>query len=221
MKAMRFAARVLVAGILMVCCRGAAAAETSSSWWPFGHHAEATPAQPSAAAQTTLPSMTTTPPQVTEPPAGAGPVAYEAQMPATQAEANSDSHWMFNTPGKKVSWPKLQMPWSSKSAAASNTEAKKNMWVDKEPVTPKASPMESVKKGAHSFASGTKSAWHKTVAAVTPGDKSKNPEATTPPHVARREVSPPLWKKMLGAKEPEIQQPQTIPQWMAQRRLDP
>ncbi len=54
-----------------------------------------------------------------------------------------------------------------------------------------------------------------------PDDKAKKPAETTPPHVARREVSPPFWKKVFGAKEPELQQPQTVPQWMAQKRLDP
>ena len=86
--------------------------------------------------------------------------------------------------------------------------------------------MQSVKNGANSVAEGTKSAWHKTVAAVTPGSTAK----TTPkmaakpapaPQVATRETSPPLWKKMFGAKEPAMQQPQTVPQWMAQKRLDP
>jgi hypothetical protein len=223
MKAMRFAARALVAGFLLVCCRGAVATETGSGWWPFGHHADAATSQPQTASQTQLPSATTTLPQTTMPPAG--PVAYEAQMPAS-AEANSDSHWMLSTPKKKVSWPTLHMPelpksLSSKSASAAAPEATKNRWVEKEPVTPKTSPMQSVKNGAHSVAAGTKSAWHKTVAAVTPDTKTKKPETTIPPHVARRDVSPPFWKKMLGAKEPQMQQPQTVPQWMAQRRVDP
>jgi hypothetical protein len=227
---MRFAMRALVAGSLMVCCRGVVAAESGSSWWPFGHHAEANAAQPPGAAPTTLPSSTATLPPATTtlPPAiaaaGAGPIAHEAQMPTT---ASDDSHWMLNTPKKKVSWPKLHMPeipkaLSSKSGAASKTEASKNRWVDKAPVTPKASPMQSVKKGANSVAAGTKSAWHKTVAAVTPGPSAKKTAKPDPsPRVASRETSPPFWKKMFGAKEPQLQHPQTVPQWMAQKRLDP
>ena len=224
---MRFAARALVAGILMVCCRGAVAAESGSSWWPFGHHADATVAQPPSVGQTTLPSATTAPPSATTPPVGAGPVAHEVQLPATPSDANSDSHWMLNTPKKKVSWPKLHMPempkaLSSKPATAPKTEANKNKWVDKAPVTPKTSPMQSVKKGANSVATGTESAWHKTVAAVTPGPAAKTTAKPAPaPQVASRETSPPFWKKMFGAKEPAMQQPQTVPQWMAQKRLDP
>jgi hypothetical protein len=41
------------------------------------------------------------------------------------------------------------------------------------------------------------------------------------PKLTARQTSPPFWKKMFGAKEPELQQPQTVPQWMAQKRLDP
>src|SRR6476659_233902 len=119
MKAMRFAARALVAGSLMVCCRGTVAAESGSSWWPFGHHAEAAAAQPQEAGQSTLPSATAAPPTSTTPPTVAGPVAHEAQMPTTPSD---DNHWMVNTPKKKVSWPKLHMPempkaLSSKSSA--------------------------------------------------------------------------------------------------------
>jgi hypothetical protein len=223
MKAMRFAVRALVAGLLMVCCRGVEAAELGASWWPFGHPADATAAQPQSASESTLPSAATSSPSTTAPAAAAAPVAHEAQLPATQPETEPDSHWMLNTRKKKVSWPKFEMPKSlaSKSSPDPKTEGKKNRWVEKEPVTPKTSPMESVKKGANSFATGTKSAWHKTVAAVTPGDKTKKPAVPSPPQVARREGSPSIWKKMFGAKEPELQQPQTVPQWMAQKRLDP
>jgi hypothetical protein len=140
---------------------------------------------------------------------------------------------MVNTPKKKVSWPSLHMPsaLSSKSTTPkTETPApkSKNRWVDQQPVAPKASPMQSVKNGANSVAEGTKSAWHKTVAAVTPGSTSTTkptPKATAKPaaapQVATRETSPPFWKKMFGAKEPAMQQPQTVPQWMAQKRLDP
>jgi hypothetical protein len=218
---MHFATRALVAGILMVCCHGAVAAEPGSSWWPFGQHADATAAPAQGAGHSTLPSAATALPQATTPAAGAGPVAHEAQMPTTPSD---DSHWMLNTPKKKVSWPKLHMPEMPKalSSKPAPKEASKNKWVDKAPVTPKTSPMQSVKKGASSVAASTKSAWHKTVAAVTPGPATKKaakPEPT--PRVATRETSPPLWKKMFGAKEPAMQQPQTVPQWMAQKRLDP
>jgi hypothetical protein len=219
---MRFATRALVAGSLMLCCRGVVAAEASSNWWPFGHHAEATAAQAPGAASTTLPSATATLPSATTP-AVAGPVAHEAQMPTTPSD---DSHWMLNTPKKKVSWPKLHMPEMPKALSSKSTSAKaeasKNRWVEKAPVTPKASPMQSVKKGANSVAEGTKSAWHKTVAAVTPGKAAKKTVTSDPsPRVASRSTSPPFWKKMFGAKEPELQHPQTVPQWMAQKRLDP
>jgi hypothetical protein len=79
--------------------------------------------------------------------------------------------------------------------------------------------MQSVKNGAHSVAATTKSAWNKTVAAVTPS--SKTTTVKPDPRLTARQTSPPFWKKMFGAREPELQQPQTVPQWMAQKRLDP
>ena len=221
---MRFVVRALVAGILMACCHGVEAAESGSSWWPFGHHAETTAAQTPTAVQTNLPPVTTAQPPAKTPSTGVGPVAHETQMPTT---ASDDSQWMLNTPKKKVSWPKLHMPElpkakTSNSTAAAKPEVKKNKWAEQEPVKPKTSPMQSVKNGANSVASGTKSAWNKTVAAVTPGDKAKKTAKPAPaPHVASRATSPPLWKKMFGAKEPEMQQPQTVPDWLAQKRLDP
>ncbi len=217
---MRFAARALVAGILMVCCHDVVAAESGSSWWPFGHQTSATAAQPPVVAQNSSPSATLSS-------AVAGPVAHVAQMPTTPADPKADSNWMLNTPKKKTSWPSLHLPslpkaLSSKSAPAAKPETNRNAWVDKKAVAPKTSPMQSVKNGANSIATGTKSAWHKTVAAVTPGSTAKKTEKPAPaPKVASRETSPPLWKKMFGAKEPEMQQPQTVPQWMAQKRLDP
>lgn len=228
---MRVAARALVVGILVVGSRGAVAAESGSSWWPFGQHADATAAQSASAGQTGLPPAATIAPK-TGATASTGAVQHEAQMPTTSS--SDDSHWMVNTPKKKVSWPSLHMPSLSSSKPATTTppttapkaEANKNKWVDKPTVAPKTSPMDPVKKGAHSVAEGTKSAWHKTVAAVTPGPTAKKPTATKPaakpaPQVATRETSPPFWKKMFGAKEPEMAQPQTVPQWMAQKRLDP
>src|SRR5207253_170886 len=116
----------------------------------------------------------------------------------------------------KSTWLGLHMPKLSKPNLPGSATAEKkqksaashNTWADKTPAAPKASPMQSVKNGAHSIASGTKNAYHKTVAALTPGSKSK-PAPASSSHLAQRETSPPFWKKMFGAKEPELKQPQT------------
>ena len=208
---MRFAKHVLVTSIILTSSHSVVAAETSSKWWPFGDHSDAAAAQPSTANPATAPAG-----PIATTPVAPGPIAHQAQMPTTPAE---NEHWMLNTHKTKVSWPKLHMPesWTAKSKA---TKEKKNTWVDKTPEPPKPSMTDSVKKGANSVATSTKSAWNKTVEAVTPGDKAKK-TAPPSPYVAKRETSPPFWRKMLGAKEPEMQQPQTVPQWMAQRRVDP
>jgi hypothetical protein len=84
--------------------------------------------------------------------------------------------------------------------------------------------MQSMRNGASRVTASTKAAWHKTVAALTPGDAAKRADYSKQPsgsHMARRDLKPPLWKRMLGAKEPELNQPQTVPEWMAQKRVDP
>ena len=216
---MRFAARVLVVGIFMVGCRGVEAAESGSNWWPFGGHADAASAQAAAVTQNTLPPAASIAPRTTMPAPATGPVAHEVQMP-TNADSGTDSHWMVNTPNKRVSWPKMAWPKSLSSKSSAPQGETKNRWVEKAPA-PKTSPMQSMKNGAHSVATTTKSAWNKTVAAVTPSAGSKKTTVKPDPKLTARQTSPPFWKKMIGAKEPERQQPQTVPQWMAQKRLDP
>jgi hypothetical protein len=216
---MRFAARVLVASIFVIGCRGVVAAESGSTWWPFGGQANAAAAPTGAAIQNTLPPAASAFPQTNAATPDAGPVAHEVQMP-TNADTGSNSHWMVNTPKKKISWPKLEWPKSLSSKAPAPKGETKNRWVEKAPA-PKTSPMQSVKKGAHSVATTTKSAWNKTLAAVTPKSSVNKASVRPDPKLTARQTSPPFWKKMMGAKEPELQQPQTVPQWMAQKRIDP
>jgi hypothetical protein len=213
---MRPAARALIGVMFVVCCREAAAADSASSWWPFGHKDEAAVSQPPGGAATAAPA-------VKAPVVGSGLVAHQVELP--QSPPDSNEHWMLNTQKKKVSWPKLHMPELSKphvpgavaSAKKPTTEPSHNSWAQA-PAAPKPGPLQSVKDGANRVTAGTKSAWHKTVAAVTPGDKSKK---ETSARVAKRDPQPSLWKRMMGPKQPEVQPPQTVPQWMAQKRLDP
>jgi hypothetical protein len=208
MKAMRFAARALVVVFLVVSCCEAMAAEPSSSWWPFGHHDAPTVAQPPGVAATSSPFANV-------PNSNSGPVAHEVQLPQSvdsAAAAKSKSSWLH--------MPRL--PKVGKSEHKSKPTASPNAWASKTPSKPTPtssfSPLQSVKNGAHKVSTGTKTAWHKTIDALSPADKAKKPSA---PQMAQREVKPPFWKRMLGSKEPELKQPQTVPQWMAQKRLDP
>jgi hypothetical protein len=130
---------------------------------------------------------------------------------------------MVDSPRKKISWPTLRMPEVPKPpmprfgpAGDQAAAASRNTWTDVPPVAPKPSPLQTVKEGAAKVGTGTRNAWHKTVDALTPGES----ESARSSRVAKREIQPPLWKRMFGAKS-ELQGPQTVPEWMAQQRLDP
>src|SRR5262249_32836892 len=144
-----------------------------------------------------------------------GPVTHEVQMPQTppaNSTAAKSSWWPLHMP--KVSKPHLP---GTASAEKKKATPKANSWAQSAPAAPKSGPLQSMKNGAHNAAPGTKNAYHKTVAALPPGSKAAKPTPSPGPRVAERQTSPPFWKKMFGAKEPEMQQPQTVPQWMAQK----
>jgi hypothetical protein len=179
-------------------------------------------AAPPAAAATApaAPPIASTPPAQT-----AGPLGHGTELPvaADDAEKAKKERWMLSSPKGKVSWPHLNKD-LSKGGPLFSTKKKeedptRNSWVEKTPAPPKPSPMKPVTDGAHKFSTSTKSAWHKTVDALTPGEPTPQPKASSP-RIAKREVQPPSWKRMFGAKS-ELQQPQTVPEWMAQQRLDP
>ena len=217
---MRFAARALMGALLVVCLSQVVAAESASSWWPFGSHEKTigSPA-PAAASSSARVSPRENGALRGSRPIETGPIAHDVQLPQEPpAESTkAKSSWLgLHMP--KI--PKPHLPTTGASQHKSKTAASRNKWVDKPPAPPRVSPLQSVKNGAHSVAAGTKAAWHKTIAAVTPGNKSDH-NSNNGSQIARREVKPPFWKRMLGAKEPQLQGPQTIPEWMAQKRLDP
>jgi hypothetical protein len=225
MEAMRHTAGVLVGVILVTCCSpNLRAAETGSTWWPFGHRDEATTQQaPAASAPTTSPLQTPAPNVVAaQPPAVASaPLAHEAQMPSGSADTPKKEHWMFSSPNGKVSWPRLTKPHMPKTglfAEKAQPDATRNSWAEKTPAPPKPSPLKPLTDGAHKVSKSTKDAWNKTVKALKPGEST--PPASSSARIAKRDAQPSLWKRMFGGKQ-EIQQPQTVPEWMAQRRVEP
>jgi len=180
---------------------------------------------PPAANAPIVPHGAATPSAVAPGPAAANmPLAHEADLSAT-ADAEKKERWMLNSPKGKVSWPHLNKDLSKGGPIFQSKKKEKeedptrNSWVEKTPAPPKQSPMKPLSDGAHKFSTGTKSAWNKTVDALTPGDDKEKVKAPTP-RIAKREIQPPFWKRMFGAKS-ELQQPQTVPEWMAQQRLDP
>jgi len=204
---MRFVAPALISILLILCCRDIRAAEPGSSWWPFSHHDITTPTPPTPNGLTAAGA-----PVPMTPPSAAGPVQHEVLLPQSSADvasaAKGDSSW-FHMPH----WM------SPKSPAQKKAEAARNAWATKAPA-PKTRPSsvtQSMKNGAHSIAEGTKSAYHKTVAALTPGEKTKKKPN---PYVAKSDTPPSVWKRMFGAKQPETQPP-TVQGFLAQKRLDP
>jgi hypothetical protein len=80
--------------------------------------------------------------------------------------------------------------------------------------------MKPIKDGAQRVAKNTKAAWSKTVDAFTPGEPT--PEAVPRPNssrIAKAEPKSTFWQRLRGEK-PELNQPQTVPEWMAQERVD-
>jgi hypothetical protein len=244
---MRHFARVLIVIALTACCsHRAVAADSSSSsgssWWPWSSSTEKK-AEPSAlgAGGSTPLGTPQTGGAVSRPLAGPAqsPLGGSVQSPlggplqsplgdsAPKKKDESKDHWMLSSPSGKVSWPKLSMPklpsTSTSTADTKKAEPKHNSWVEKTPAPPKPSPMKPVTDEAHKISKATKDAWHKTVNAVTPSSSTPaktNSGVDNSPRVAKKEMDPPWYKRMFGAKT-EIQQPQTVPQWMAQQRLDP
>jgi hypothetical protein len=92
----------------------------------------------------------------------------------------------------------------------------RNAWVGKGVEPERPSPLQAARNGARRVADSTRSAWHKTVDILTPGEPV--PDSSS---FALSDPKPPLWRRMFGAKEPEPQGPRTVTEWMAQDRLDP
>jgi hypothetical protein len=151
--------------------------------------------------------------------------ASPEQAPATQfpkATNNADRPPLVESPFPKIKWPTMKMPaWPRSSANKSQLDANqaqpetppRNAWVEKPPEPPKPSPLESVKNGAHRVADSTRSAWRKTVDAVTPGEQDHRSGS----RIASRDVKPPFWQRMMGAEEPQRDE-QTISGFVGQPR---
>jgi hypothetical protein len=134
---------------------------------------------------------------------------------------------MIESPLTKVSWPRIHMPevslpkpqlprpqlWPRKA----EVDEARNAWVGKSADPKRPSPLQAAKDGARRVADSTRSAWHKTVDVLTPGDAP----ARRSSRIARQATQPPLWKRMFAAKGPQSDGPRTVTEWMAQDRLDP
>jgi hypothetical protein len=199
-----------VLGVLLatVLATHGLAEETKAPWWHFGHDQDA----PSAPA-TVTPAPTLAPsPEVT-------PI--------------EDESWLHWPSMPKVSWFKADPadasivtdPTSTGSPVAAETSAhRRNTRYGKPMHTPRprntwaqpAGNTTAADSGASpwkAMTESTRTAWHKTVDFVTPGDGHDAP-------VVSGEARPSWWHRMWHGEEAD-EGPQTVTEWMAQDRLDP
>jgi hypothetical protein len=229
MAAMRLTSSALI-GVLLIASGGhrLAAAETGSRWWPFGQRDEARVAQPPLVAAPSQSSRQTPHPHSAsnpgQPSAAASPrFEQPSQSPERNAEATANEHWMLSSPKRKIGWPRLatpQMPRTGLFAQKAEPDATRNSWLEKTPAEPKPSPLKPIRDGAQRVAQNTKAAWNKTIDAITPGEPApETAPRSSGSRVARNEPQPRFWQRLLGQEE-ELNQPQTVPEWMAQERVD-
>lgn len=205
-----------ILGMLMVATLGSGGIgqETKAPWWHFGRDKElsnAPLAETQSAGVTQAPTMTPAPPMSPE---------------VTPVEDESWLHWpkmpkvtWFETSEETIVTDPFASPPETKQSRSSQTHYGKvphrtrprNTWAQ-QPAS--STTLEEKPSAWQSMTDGTKSAWHKTVDWVTPGDS-----ATEAPVVAA-ETRPSWWARMWGAEE-ESQGPQTVTEWMAQDRIDP
>ncbi len=219
---MRHAARRMLGVCLVVgcCSHNVRAEESKSRWWPFGGDDKVQAAEP-----------TTTAPVVPPPIVASTPSQGSTEAELPDVGPVKDRPWMIESPLAKVSWPELrmpkmaipkpQMPRPSFWSADSQAEDKKNSWVEKAPDPASPSPLQSVKNGAHTVTEGTKTAWRKTVNAITPGDESAG-KTESNPRMAHRDpaAKPSMWDRITGKEEPKPEGPRTISEWMSQDRVE-
>jgi hypothetical protein len=133
---------------------------------------------------------------------------------------------MIQSPLANITWPRIHMPEVSLPRPRlprpqlwprqSQVEETRNAWVGKSLDPERPTPLEAARTGARRVADSTRTAWHKTVDVLTPGEPAANDA-----FLARSEPRPPLWRRLFGAEEPQPQGPRTVTEWMAQDRLDP
>jgi hypothetical protein len=209
--AMRIAMRVSVCILVGVCCCPARAdAETGSHWWSLPWSKSSEPTQSGGSIASAQPPRFRQHAPATAVPgiASGGKIPESAAVPPSTSLTGSSTWPSLHMP--KVALPNPHLGTKDPVASA------RNSWVEAPRQPVRRTPLQAMNDGAHKVGNSTKSAWHKTVDALTPGSKEARPAQT-----ARREVQPPFWKRMLGDDGSKLQGPQTVPQWMAQQRLDP
>lgn len=206
-----------ILGMVLVATLGSGAVgqETKAPWWHFGRDKE----------------LSSAPPAITQAPGVAqSPTMTPAPSITPEVAPLEDESWVHWPKMPKMTWFETSEetivtdPFASPPPAASHSRASrhqygndlhrqrpKNTWAQ-QPASNTST--ENPPSPWKAMSDSTRSAWHKTVDMVTPGDS-----ATEAPVVAS-DTSPSWWARMWGAEE-EAQGPQTVTEWMAQDRIDP
>lgn len=79
-----------------------------------------------------------------------------------------------------------------------------------------ADPLAPIKSSARKVSDGSKKAWEGTKEIFTGGSKDEQPAA----RVAKAPESPSMWERLVGKKQEEPEGPQTINEWMSQKRVE-
>lgn len=186
---MHLTKRVILGVLFALSIGSPSVAKDSSWWWPFGGNEEATSA--------------TSPPQstgVTDESWVSWPEMKWPDMPSfDRASAEPTARSRAEVPNRRSAARSKRNSWA-KSRAAARPES--------------SSTWQSFSGGIERVGQGTKSAWSKTVDAVTPGDQST-------PRVARHDTGGSWWSRMWGDDPQPAEGPRTVTEWMAQERLNP
>jgi hypothetical protein len=206
---MRYGTRPLL-GILLAAVLGTngLAEETKARWWHFGRDQDAPSAQSAVApAPTMTPAPGVTPvedeswlswpsmPKLSwfEADPADRAVVNEPMSTDTSVAAESRTRRSRTNYGKPMHTPRPRNTWAQPAADTTMADSGASPW--------------------KSMTESTRTAWHKTVDFVTPGDGHDEP-------VVADDTQPSWWHRMWGAEEKQ-EGPQTVTEWMAQDRLDP
>jgi hypothetical protein len=211
---MRYSTRAVLGMLLAtVLVTTGVAEESTSPWWHFGTDQSAPDAEPSMTAAPTL-----TPSQTLAPPLTGSTVAAPAaedkrwlKWPSLPTTSLSKLKWSETTV-TEVSPSELIQPKPRRDnfGKPSHVARPRNAWAQPPAETTAATPGPSAWS---KVTEGTRSAWHKTVEFVTPGEAPDTSVANNQPRDS-------WWRRMWSSNE-ETEGPQTVTEWMAQDRLDP
>jgi hypothetical protein len=204
---MRYMTLSALGALLTLVMTTAASAAEEKPWWHFGMGQEE--ALEPAPSFTPSPTMTPATPDITPIEEESWfkwpsfPKRDETALPEQQAPVNTEAQT------EKPHRPHLNPFGKQHYTDRRSTERPKNTWAQQPASTTTTDPAKSPWQ---SMSDGTKSAWHKTVDMVTPGDGANPPVVQSDPRVS-------WWDRMWGAEEEK--NPETVTEWMAQDRLDP